>query len=128
LSSDDGVVTVSALLSELPELGELSRSKIAKLVGVAPIAKQSGKVDKKRKARGGRSQVRCVLYMATLVATRHNEVIGEFYQRLLRRGKEKKVALFAAMRKLLTILNDMVRRGQRWQETNKEATAAPSLN
>jgi transposase len=123
-----GVVTVSTLLSELPELGELSRSKIAKLVGVAPIAKQSGKVDKKRKARGGRSQVRCVLYMATLVATRCNPLIREFYQRLLRRGKEKKVALVAAMRKLLTILNDMVRRGQRWQATNKETTAAPSLN
>lgn len=123
-----GVVTVSTLLTELPELGKLSRSKIAKLVGVAPIARQSGKVDKKRRARGGRSQVRCVLYMATLVATRHNPLIREFYQRLLWRGKEKKVALVAAMRKLLTILNDMVRRGQRWQETNKEATAAPSLN
>lgn len=123
-----GVVTVSTLLSELPELGELSRSKIAKLVGVAPMARQSGTVDKKRRARGGRSQVRCVLYMATLVATRHNCVIREFYLRLVRRGKEKKVALVAAMRKLLTILNDMVRHGKRWQETNKEATAAPSLN
>lgn len=123
-----GVVTISTLLCELPELGKLSRSKIAKLVGVAPLAQQSGKVDKKRKARGGRSQVRSVLYMAALVATRCNPLIREFYQRLCRRGKEKKVALVAAMRKLLTILNDMVRRGQRWQETNKEATAAPSLN
>lgn len=123
-----GVVTVSTLLTELPELGKLSRSKLAKLVGVAPMARQSGKVDKKRKARGGRSQVRCVLYMATLVATRHNPLIREFYQRLLRRGKEKKVALIAAMRKLLTILNDMVRHGRRWQETNKEATAVPALN
>jgi transposase len=123
-----GGVTVSTMLCGVPELGKLNRGKIGKLVGVAPIARQSGKQDKKRKARGGRSQVRCVLYMATLVATRHNPVIREFYQRLLRRGKEKKVALVAAMRKLLTILNDMVRRGQRWQEINKEATAAPSLN
>jgi transposase len=123
-----GGVTVSTMLCEVPELGKLNRGKISKLVGVAPIARQSGKQDKKRKARGGRSQVRCVLYMATLVATRCNPVIREFYQRLLRRGKEKKVALVAAMRKLLTILNDMVRCGQRWREINKEATAAPSLN
>jgi transposase len=123
-----GVVTVSTLISELPELGQLNRSKIAKLVGVAPLARQSGKADKKRSPRGGRSQVRCVLYMATLVATRHNRLIRDFYQRLLKRGKEKKVALVAAMRKLLTILNDMVRRGRPWQESNKEATVAPSLN
>jgi transposase len=130
LASAPGVggVTVSAMLCGVPELGTLNRGQIGKLIGVAPIARQSGKQDKKRRARGGRSHVRCVLYMATLVATRHNPVIREFYQRLLRRGKEKKVALVAAMRKLLTILNDMVRRGQRWQEFNKEATAAPSLN
>ena len=123
-----GVVTVSTLLSELPELGKLDRGKISKLVGVAPIVRQSGNVDKKRQARGGRSQVRNVLYMATLVATRHNSLIREFYLRLLRRGKLKKVALVAAMRKLLTILNNMVRCGQMWQKANKEAIAAPSLN
>ena len=123
-----GAVTVSTMLTELPELGKLSRGKIGKLVGVAPMARQSGKVDKKRSPRGGRSQVRSVLYMATLVATRHNSLIREFYLRLLRRGKEKKVALVAAMRKLLIILNDMVRTGQLWQNRNKEATAAPSLN
>lgn len=123
-----GVVMTSTALCELPELGKLSRSKIAKLVGVAPLARQSGKVDKQRSARGGRSQVRSVLYMAALVATRYNPLIREFYLRLLSRGKPKKLALVAAMRKLLTILNDMVRRGQRWQEANKEATAAPSLN
>ena len=129
-----GPVTVSTLLSELPELGSLNRGQIAKLVGVAPLANQSGKTDRKRKPRGGRSQVRSVLYMAALVATRHNEVIKRFYQRLLSRGKEKMVALIAASRKLLTILNDMVRRGQSWQPTlhaaakQKEATMAPSLN
>lgn len=123
-----GVVMTSTAVCELPELGTLNRNQIAKLVGVAPIARQSGKVDKKRTARGGRSQVRSVLYMATLVATRHNSLIREFYLRLINRGKPKKVALVAAMRKLLTILNDMVRRGQRWQEPKKEATAAPSLN
>ncbi len=110
-----GIVSVSTLLAELPELGRLSRGQIAKLVGVAPIVQQSGKSDKKRKSRGGRSQVRNVLYMATLVATRHNEVIKRFYQRLLAKGKLKKVALNAAMRKLLTMLNDMVRNGESWR-------------
>lgn len=125
-----GPVTVSTLLSELPELGSLNRKQIAKLVGVAPLAKQSGKTDKKRKPRGGRSQVRSVLYMAALVATRHNAVIKRFYQRLLSRGKEKMVALIAASRKLLTILNDMVRRGEPWDpnQSKKEAAMAPSLN
>lgn len=110
-----GAVTVSTLLVELPELGELNRGQAAKLVGVAPIIQQSGKNDKKRRVRGGRSQVRRVLYMATLAATRHNPVIKNFYLRLITRGKPKKVALVAAMRKLLTILNDMVRSGERWR-------------
>lgn len=110
-----GVVTVSTLLAELPELGSLNRAAIAKLVGVAPFIHQSGKSERKRRARGGRSPVRNVLYMATLVATRHNFVIKRFYQRLIGRGKAKKVALVAAMRKLLTILNDMVRRGESWR-------------
>jgi transposase len=123
-----GPVTVSTLLCELPELGTISRTKIAKLVGVAPMAKQSGKSDMKRRARGGRSQVRSVLYMATLVATRRNPLIKQFYLRLVRRGKEKKLALVAAMRKLLTILNDMVRCGTVWEAEKKEATAEPSLN
>jgi transposase len=109
-----GAVTVSTLLAELPELGKLSRTKIAKLVGVAPIINQTGKSDKQRKPRGGRSQVRNVLYMAALVATRHNPVIAAFYRRLVARGKPKKVALIAAARKLLTILNDMTRKEQPW--------------
>lgn len=129
-----GAVTVSTLIAELPELGSLNRSKIAKLVGVAPLANQSGKSDKKRKPRGGRSQVRNVLYMAALVATRHNALIKSFYERLLAHGKAKKLALIACARKLLTILNEMVRRGERWRiaskrpENRKEATPAPSLN
>ena len=129
-----GPVTVSTLIAELPELGQLNREKIAKLVGVAPLANQSGKSDKKRKARGGRSQVRKVLYMAALVATRYNARIKSFYERLLAQGKAKKLALIACARKLLTILNEMVRHGERWRtaskgpEHRKEATPAPSLN
>jgi len=113
-----GTVTVSTLLAELPELGQLNRAEIAKLVGVAPMLNQTGKSDKKRPIRGGRSQVRKVLYMAALVATRCNPVIKSFYQRLLRRGKPKKLALVAAMRKLLTILNDMVRNQEPWRSAN----------
>ena len=112
-----GVVTVSTLLAELPELGQLNRAQIAKLVGVAPLINQTGMSDKKRKIRGGRSQVRNVLYMATLVATRRNALIKHFYQRLLARGKPKKLALVAAMRKLLTILNEMIRHQQSWRST-----------
>lgn len=122
-----GNVTISILLSELPELGSLSRGQIAKLVGVAPIVQQSGKSDKKRKARGGRAQVRCVLHMATLVANGHNPEIRAFYQRLRSRGKLKSVALTAAMRKLLTILNTMVHHGESWR-TERVANAAPSLS
>jgi len=112
------VVTTATLIAELPELGSLNRGQIAKLVGVAPMANQSGKSDKKRGAKGGRSGVRKVLYMATLVATRCNPVIKLFYQRLLSRGKPKKVALVAAMRKLLTILNDMVRNQESWRKAD----------
>lgn len=110
-----GFVTTSTLICELPELGKLSREKISKLVGIAPMLSQSGKSDRKRSVRGGRSIVRRVIYMATLVATRCNPVIAKFYQRLLKKGKPKKLALVAAMRKLLTILNDMVRRGEAWR-------------
>jgi transposase len=112
-----GIVTASTLMAELPELGHLNRAEIAKLVGVAPLANQSGASDKKRRVRGGRSQVRIVLYMATLVATRCNPLIQHFYQRLLVRGKPKKLALVAAMRKLLAILNHMVRQKQTWNSS-----------
>ncbi len=118
-----GTITTATLLCELPELGKLNRSEIAKLVGVAPLAKQSGKSDGKRPVRGGRSQVRKVLYMAALVATRSNPVIQRFYMRLLKRGKPKKLALIACMRKLLTILNDMVRRQEKWMPRQEKGAA-----
>lgn len=109
-----GTVTTATLLAEMPELGNINRSAIAKLVGVAPMAQQSGKKDKKRRARGGRSYARSVLYMAATVAVRHNSVIRDFYHKLLARGKCKQSAIIACMRKLLTILNDMVRNGTMW--------------
>ena len=116
LSSVKGVgpVTVSTIIAELPELGTLNRKEVAKLVGVAPINKDSGKMTGKRKTSGGRSGIRRTLYMAALVATRHNPKIKAFYQRLLANGKLKKVALTAAMRKLLTILNTLIRTDQVW--------------
>ena len=129
-----GLVTTATLVAELPELGQLNRGEVAKLVGVAPFVNQSSTSDKPRKVRGGRAQVRNVLYMAALVATCHNPVIKRFYQRLLAKGKSKKLALIAAERKLLTILNDMVRRGESWRgetqraeppQKRKEATTAP---
>jgi transposase len=104
-----GRVTSMTLLAELPELGTLNRKKIAKLVGVAPLNRDSGKSSGRRSTWGGRATVRAPLYMATLVATRHNPVIRAFYARLLAKGKMKKVALVAAMRKLLIILNAKLR-------------------
>lgn len=104
-----GLVTTATLLAELPELGTMDRKKIAALVGVAPMNYDSGKKRGYRKTKGGRTNVRSVLYMSTLVATRYNPVIQTQYQHLLKRGKEKKVALTACMRKFLTILNAMLR-------------------
>ncbi len=104
-----GPVTTATLLAELPELGKMDRKKIAALVGVAPMNYDSGRKRGYRKTKGGRGEVRSVLYMATLVATRRNPVIQTQYQHLLKRGKEKKVALTACMRKFLTILNAMQR-------------------
>ncbi len=111
LTSAKGVgrVTATTLLAELPELGKLDRKKIAALVGVAPMNHDSGKKRGYRKTKGGRAEVRSVLYMSTLVATRYNPLIQKQYQELLRRGKVKKVALTACMRKFLTILNAMMR-------------------
>jgi transposase len=88
-----GAVTISTLLCELPELGKLSRGEIAKLVGVAPLVQQSGRHEGKRSIIGGRGHVRRVLYMATLTATRYNELIKRFYTRLVAKGKPKMVAL-----------------------------------
>jgi len=111
-----GAVTVSALLSDLPELGQLNRKQIAALVGVAPFNHDSGRHRGKRRIKGGRASVRQVLYMATLSATRFNPIIHTFYERLLKAGKEKKVAIVACMRKLLTILNAMLRTKRPWRE------------
>jgi transposase len=107
-----GPVLCAKLLSGLPELGQLDRKKIAALVGVAPFNDDSGHHRGKRRFKGGRADVRTVLYMATVAAVRSNPVIRPFYQHLLRQGKLKKVALGACMRKFLTILNAMSRDGQ----------------
>lgn len=111
-----GAATTGMLLAELPELGTLNRGQIAKLVGVAPLAKDSGTKSGQRKTYGGRSLVRKVLYMAALVATRYNPRLRTYYQSLVARGKPKKVALVAVMRKLLVTLNVMVRDQQPWRE------------
>lgn len=110
-----GPVTALTLLADLPELGQLNRQKIAALVGLAPINKDSGPRQGKRRIFGGRVSVRCVLYMAALSAAKTNPVISEFYGRLLAKGKAKKVALTACMRKLLVMLNAMIRDMQPWQ-------------
>jgi transposase len=110
-----GSVTAALCLVELPELGQLTEKQIARLVGVAPINHDSGKHKGKRMIAGGRTHVRCGLYMAALVATRHNPVIRDFYQRLLAKGKLKQVALVACIRKLLVILNAMIRDNKTWQ-------------
>lgn len=104
-----GPVLAASLLSDLPELGQFNRKQIAALVGVAPFNHDSGRRRGLRRIKGGRSDVRQVLYMATLSAVRFNPVLRPFYQHLLRQGKLKKVALVACMRKLLTILNAMIR-------------------
>lgn len=110
-----GPVMISTLIAELPELGRLNRAEVAKLVGVAPINRDSGKKSGKRFIGGGRSQVRRVLYMATIVAIRHNEKIKAFYQHLKAKGKESKVAIVACMRKFITILNLLVKTNQLWE-------------
>lgn len=109
-----GKVVSSTLLIELPELGVLNRRKIAALVGVAPLNRDSGTMRGKRTVWGGRAALRAVLYMAALVATKRNPVIAAFYRRLLDASKVKKVALVACMRKLLTIVNAMMRAMTAW--------------
>jgi transposase len=110
-----GQVTARTLLAEMPELGTIDRKKIAALVGVAPFNHDSGRLRGKRFIQGGRYAVRSVLYMAALSATRFNPTIRVFYEHLLAAGKDKKVAIVACMRKLLTILNAMVRDNKTWQ-------------
>jgi transposase len=108
------VVSVS-LLAELPELGTLNRHQISKLVGVAPLNRDSGPLRGTRHIYGGRTRVRAMLYMATLSATRFNPVIKEFYQRLLAKGKPFKIAITACMRRLIVIINVMIRDRVTWK-------------
>src|SRR5215468_3435515 len=110
-----GDVTASTLIADLPELGHLDRRRIAALVGVAPMNRDSGAWRGHRMITGGRAPIRHHLYMATLTAITHNAAIRVFYHRLVAGGRPKKVALVAAMRKLLTILNAMVRDRRQWQ-------------
>ena len=119
-----------SLLAYLPELGTLNRKQIAALVGVAPINRDSGTMRGRRAVWGGRARVRTVLYMGALVASRYNPVIREFYQRLLAAGKSRKVALTACMRKLLAILNGMVKSGPRDDRvlTSKTVALVTSLS
>jgi transposase len=112
-----GPIISRTLLAGLPELGQLNRKQIAALVGIAPLNRDSGTMRGRRVIWGGRASVRAVLYMAALVACRHNAVIRAFYQRLRNAGKAPKVALVASMRKLLTILNAMIKHKTRWSET-----------
>lgn len=116
-----GDVTADTLVSSLHELGRLSRRQIAALVGLAPFNNDSGSRQGKRSIRGGRSHVRRVLFMATLVSIRHSPSMKATYQRLLDRGKKKKVAIVACMRRLLSVLNAMLRNETEWNEP------APSL-
>ena len=109
----DGVAFT--LLGELPELGQLSSRQIAALSGLAPYNKDSGTIQGKRRIRGGRAPIRTMLYMAMMCAIQHNPVIKQFYEKLVAAGKHKKVALTACMRKMVTILNAMVRDDSKWQ-------------
>jgi transposase len=109
-----GPATSYTLISQLPELGKVNRKEIAALVGVAPFNRDSGRWQGKRTTWGGRGGVRAQLYMAALAASQHNRVIRAFYQRLIEAGKPKKVALTACMRKLVVILNAMVKKGTLW--------------
>ena len=110
----DGVA--HTLLGELPELGSLTARQVAALCGLAPYNRDSGQIKGKRRIRGGRAPIRTMLYMAMMCAIQHNPVMKDFFNRLVAQGKHKKVALTACMRKLMTILNAMVRDGKRWQE------------
>ena len=110
-----GQVTAAVLIAELPELGAIDDKKIAALVGVAPVAHDSGTMRGQRHIAGGRGSVRCALYMAALSAVRFNPTIKAFHRRLRDNGKRPKVALVAAMRKLIILLNTLVRRNQIWK-------------
>ena len=110
-----GRVTSCALIADLPELGHLDRRRIAALAGLAPVARDSGAFRGRRMIVGGRAHVRRILYMATVAAIKYNPVIRAFFHRLVAAGRPGKVAVIAAMRKLLTILNAMLRDRRPWQ-------------
>lgn len=116
-----GPVVSFSLLADLPELGTLNRQRISKLVGVAPLNDDSGQHRGVRHIFGGRARVRCMLYMATLTAVRFNPVLKQFFQRLVAKGKPFKVALTACMRKLLSIVNLMVRNQTPWRDDSVSA-------
>lgn len=118
-----GEVLSVTLLGLLPELGHLSRGQIAALVGVAPMTQESGKWKGKARITGGRASIRSVLYMAAMAATRCNPVIKAFYQRLIEKGKMPKVAIIACARKLLTILNAMIRDNQLWSPFSNQTNS-----
>jgi transposase len=117
-----GLLTACTLLSGIPELGALSSKALAALIGVAPFNKDSGRMSKKRSIQAGRASVRAVLYMATVASLIHNPYVKKFYHKLKAKGKPSKVALVACMRKLLTILNSVMKRQAPWvEEFQKEA-------
>lgn len=116
-----GPIVTATLIARLPELGSLNCKQVAALVGVAPFNRDSGTLRGKRTVWGGRGALRTALYMATLVATRHNPVLRAFYQRLCDAGKPKKVALIACMRKLLTILNSMIKHHRTWNPVSQNS-------
>lgn len=120
-----GPVNATTLSADLPELGRLDKKKIAALTGVAPFNHDSGRHRGRRRIKGGRAYVRQTLYMAAVCAIRCNPVIRSFYQSLLKRGKEKKVALVACMHKMLIILNAMVRDGQSWHLPSSSSISTP---
>ncbi len=118
-----GPATSRMLIGSLPELGQLNRRAISALVGLAPMAKDSGTSQGKRRVQGGRAPIRATLYMATVAAATHNPVIKAFYQRLKAAGKPAKVVLVACMRKLIVILNAIVRTNTPWQEVTAAVLA-----
>lgn len=118
-----GKKTSAKLIADVPELGACDRKQIAALIGIAPYSQDSGNKKGQRSISGGRPDVRSVLYMATLAATRFNPVIKVFYQRLLAQGKKKKVAIIACMRKLLTILNAIIRDSKHWDSSRNAVSS-----